>query len=473
MTAKARNPRELEGDELILTGDSRWEIAERTARSSALSRATQLRDILLFIVRQTILRPDEPIHEFEIAHRVLGRRSDFNPLDDNIVRVQMAHLRKKLDLYFSTEGKSEDVVITVALGSYKPIFSQRSKSAPSTHSAAGNEHSNKEHRSNIDDETASAPFHESSDAIVTVKRPPNRHRWMLGGLIATALIALLLAGGCTALWVKQRDQQRSLDAMQRTLTPWKYEPSVALLWSGMLGTDRDTDVVLSDDSFLLIQQISKQSVSFNDYLSRTYISQFQAKNVSADAKFILSMIASKTLGNTSEFKLAQRILTLAPLSKSVHLYSSRQYMPALVKQNNVILIGGRISNPWEELFEGQLNFIEYTKYEGLGVSIVTNRTPAAGEPPSYRATETMGYCVVAYLPNPDQNGKVLLIEGTNSEATEAAGDFLLSEDQLSNFRKKLNVSDFPYFEVLLKIVQVRGTPLTATIEAYRTYPNLH
>jgi hypothetical protein len=77
------------------------------------------------------------------------------------------------------------------------------------------------------------------------------------------------------------------------------------------------------------------------------------------------------------------------------------------------------------------------------------------------------------MPNPDKNGKVLLIEGTNSQATETAGDFLLSEGQLSNFLKKLQVTEFPYFEVLLKISQVRGTPITATVEAYRAYPNLH
>src|SRR5579862_4278273 len=134
VAAKGRNPEVIEIDDKILASDSRWKTANKVARSVALSRATQLRDILLFIVRQTILQPGEPIHEFEIAHRVLGRRSDFNPLDDNIVRVQMAHLRKKLDLYFSTEGKDEDVVITVALGTYKPVFRSRSKlsSAPPT-----------------------------------------------------------------------------------------------------------------------------------------------------------------------------------------------------------------------------------------------------------------------------------------------------------------------------------------------------
>ena len=184
------------------------------------------------------------------------------------------------------------------------------------------------------------------------------------------------------------------------------------------------------------------------------------------------LIASKNLGNTSEFKLAQRILALDPLNRKTHLYAARQYPPALVKQNNVILIGGRISNPWEELFEDRLNFIENNKFDGFGSTTVTNRAPAPGEQALYTSTDPIGYCVVAYLPNPGHDGHVLLLEGTSSEATEAAGDFLMSPEQFSAFRKMLKTPKLPYFEVLLKTSQVRGTPLAATIEAYRTYPNL-
>jgi hypothetical protein len=77
------------------------------------------------------------------------------------------------------------------------------------------------------------------------------------------------------------------------------------------------------------------------------------------------------------------------------------------------------------------------------------------------------------MPNQSNSGKVLLIEGSSVEATEAGGDFLLSEEQMSSLLKSWHVTTFPYFEVLLKTSQVSGTPLTATIEAYRTYPNLH
>jgi len=469
VTAKHKSPDAPEADEQILERDLRWKIAERAARSSALTRATQLKDILLFIVRQAILKPEEPIHEFEIAYRVLGRRSDFNPLDDNIVRVQVAHLRKKLDLYFSTEGKNEEVIITVALGNYKPVFSNRSK-PPALAPAADLEAMRKKSPA----DTATVPVLNPPEAAPAEMKPPVAdRRWMPTALIATAVIALALAGCCTTLWIQSRERQHELEAMQQTLTPWRYQPAVAGLWSSFFDSGHDTDVVIGDDSLLLIEQITKQYPSFNSYLSRSYLSDPKLQSLGPDKRFVLNLVASKGLGSTSEFKLAQRVMALDPLHKRVHLYSSRQYMPTLLKQDNVILIGGRASNPWEGLFRDKLNFNEDMKFKDLGVSSVTNHVPQAGEEAVNTSTDQIGYCVIAYLPDPSLNTFVLLMEGTNSEATEAAGDFLLSEAQLSGFLKKMHATTFPPFEVLLKISQVKGTPLTATIAAYRTYPSQH
>jgi hypothetical protein len=146
-------------------------------------------------------------------------------------------------------------------------------------------------------------------------------------------------------------------------------------------------------------------------------------------------------------------------------------MPDLTNRDNVILIGGKISNPWDDLFEGHMNFT--VNFDNDGSITVLNRAPAAGEPATYAQSNSVQYCVIGYLPNPGHNGQVLLIEGTGAEATEAAGNFLLSEKQLSGFKKALHVERLPYFEVLLKVSSVQGTPLNATVEAYRAYPNLH
>jgi len=465
--AKSKTGLGVDEEANLLRSDPRWKLAERAAHSPALFRATQLRDMLLFIVRQTILNPEEPIHEFDIAYQVLGRRSDFNPLDDNIVRVQMAHLRKKLDLYFSTEGNQEDIVITVALGNYKPVFSPRSKAV-----APESADLRKAIPPGTEDVAVQAPVPDAVEASPMMAVPQPRRRVGIGAIAAT-LIILALAGACAALWVRDRNQQQSLDAINRSLSPWKYQPALASLWSGFLDSNHDTDVVLSDDSFLLIEELNKQQTPFYGYLGRSYLNPSSDSTLGPEQRFLQALLASKSLGNTSEFKLAQRILALDPLDKKIHMYSARQYMPALVKQDNVILIGGRVSNPWSELFENRLNFVEDTSFEGFGTTIVENRSPAADEPRTYTSTDAVGYCVVAYMPNPGHEGKVLLLEGTSSEATEAAGDFLLSGEQFSAFLETLHATSLPYFEVLLKTSQVRGTPLTAIVQAYRTYPNLH
>jgi hypothetical protein len=467
---KSKNPEDLGVSASVLETDPRWKLAERAARSSALNRATQLRDMLLFIVRRAILNPDEPIHESEIAHQVLGRRSDFNPLDDNIVRVQMAHLRKKLETYFSTEGIQEDVVITVAKGSYRPVFSLRQRQEPVlpiTESALGQE----QDRSGggvVVAEASHSAARKTTDQALTSSSSRSGFRLPL----AAALLILGLAGCCIALWLRLHNVEQSLAAARLSLAPWKNQPAATALWANFFDTNRDTDLVLSDDSYLLIEQISKQATPFYGYLNRAYLEPSQTDGVNPKKRFIQDIIATKSLGNTSEFKLAHRILALDPQGKNIHLYSARQYMPALIKQDNVILIGGQVSNPWVGLFEGRLNFIENTKFEGYGITTVTNRAPQAGESALYTSTDSVGYCVVAFLPNADQVGKVLLIEGTSAEATEAAGDFL-SGNQFSTFRESLHTPSLPYFEVLLKTSQVRGTPLTVTIEAHRVYPGLH
>lgn len=469
VSSRGKNPVDFGVDTAILEADPRWKLAERVARSPALSRATQLRDMLLFIVRQDILSPDEPIHEFEIAHRVLGRRRDFNPLDDNIVRVQMAHLRKKLELYFSSEGKQEETVITVALGSYRPIFNPRSKFTATPQPTQESNGAGREMATGNEEELAASrlpEFIEAEDAPKVSQRS-QRLSW---AAVAVTLLIVALALVCLALWQRDLRQQQALDTIQQTLSPWKYQPALSSLWSSLLDSSRDTDVVVSDDSFLLIEELNKHQTSFYGYLGRSYMNSPAPKSLNPEIRFVQDLLASKSLGNTSEFKLAHRILSLDPLNNKIHLYAARQYMPSLVKQDNVILIGGRISNPWSELFEGRLNFIENTKFEGLGQTTVTNRAPAPGEQQTYVSTDAVGYCVVAYLPNPGHENKVLLLEGTSSEATEAAGDFLLAEDQFSAFKNMLHSSQLPYFEVLLKTSQVRGTPLTATIEAYRIYP---
>lgn len=401
--------------------------------SPLLQGSEALCKLLQYLGHHTLNSPADHLKEYQIATEVLGRPVDFDPQSDSCVRVQVGRLRTKLAEYYSTSGSHDPIVVDVPKGRYALSFERR---VPSPKEKA------------------------DRGIAVEVQSPtPTQIRWKLAG--ASAIV--LAIGCCTALWVQNR-------ALQRQLTPWRYSPAVTGFWSAFLDSHQDTDVVMEDDAFLLVQNISHETFGFNDYLNRTYISQLQTQDFSPEVHEALRLISLKNLGRATEVRIAQRFLALDPVGKRLHWYNSREYSPFLLKQDNVILLGGPLSNPWVQLFENRLNFTEALYSDHF--SPVTNHAPAEGEPAVYNPTDTVQYCVVAYLPNTDNGGKTLVIQGTSSEATEAGADFLLSEDQLGSLLKRMHSSEFPYFEVLLKTSQVTGTPLTTTIEAYRVYSNL-
>jgi hypothetical protein len=146
-----------------------------------------------------------------------------------------------------------------------------------------------------------------------------------------------------------------------------------------------------------------------------------------------------------------------------------------VNRDNVVLIGGQKSVPWDHLFDDQLNFVTDYDY-AHGAQIVRNRNPKPGEQAIYSVPSGpntfFGYASIAYLPNPSKSGNVIILAGTDSDATGAAAAFLTSEDQMEMLRKTLHADRFPYFEVLLKTSRLSGTFFNAELIAYRAYPNL-
>lgn len=419
--------------------ETRKALLERIGSSSPFRRTQRLREFLDYVGRRCLQDGCEQIPEQEIGVNVFGRPTDYDTSIDSIVRANATELRKRIEAYFESEGSHESLIVEIPRGSYVPVFHDRPASTESTRSGA----------------TATV-----SDESPETKLAPRRGLTWLPW-VGAVLIVSTVSVCWIFLWLQYR-------RILKSLYPWKDEPTVSALWSQFADGNRNTDVVIADQSFMLAQYVDKHVYSFNEYLNRSYIHRLQSTNVNPDMRGLLEQIAGKNMGSLSEFRLGQRILALDPQGKSIHLYSAREYMSPLLAHDNVVLIGGPISNPWQQLFTSRLNFSEQPDSSHLNP--ILNRAPVPGEQAIYRTDEDpLGYCVVAYLPNPNSNGKVLLIEGTSAEATEAGGNFLLSDEQLASFQTRLHVSRLPYFEVLLKTSQASDTPVSTVVTAYRTY----
>ena len=94
--------------------------------------APNLQNFLRFLVDKTLAGESGDIKGYTVATQVLGRKADFDPNLDPIVRIMAGRLRRALEQYYRGQGKSDGVVvIKVPKGSYVPVFRwvSRQKSA--------------------------------------------------------------------------------------------------------------------------------------------------------------------------------------------------------------------------------------------------------------------------------------------------------------------------------------------------------
>jgi hypothetical protein len=420
-------------------------LLERVIASPQLRRAARMREFLWFVGQRVLAGGSEQIPEQEIGAQVFGRQPGYDTSVDNIVRVNATDLRRRVDEYFATDGARELLIFEIPRGSYKPVFRKRAPTRRQQGPA-------KASVMLVEPQVSTAANTNSSVVMLSA---------------ATTLI-LALAFSCVVLWKQNRALLAPHYASSST-------PALSSFWSPFLAARPNTDIILADTTFSLIEDITREPIPLDSYLSRNYINEIQSPSLSADRRADLALIAARNYGSLGDFHVAQLILQLDPLAKSLRLYYARDYTPPLIKQDSVILLGSRKSNPWVDLFANRLNFtIEYDPKKEI--SYIRNRKPSVGEPSIYimppGPDPTSGYSVVAYLPNPERNGKVLLVAGTGSEATESAGEFITSEQQLESFQQLLHVKTLPYFEVVLRTTHLNSTPMSAQVVAYRTYSSM-
>jgi len=436
------------------TAEERRALIDRVASSEQFSRSARLRDFLLYVGKQSLKDGCPEIHEQEIGAKVFGRPASYDRSQDNIVRVNATELRKRIELYFASDGAYESLILEIPRGGYKPVFRRRlpelkERTKPASEAPQANE---SELRSLVPDAT---------------KQPTLRTALRIHVMWGTLCLVLAIGG----LVLFQHDR-----SMQKPVSIWDGKPAMAAFWGDFLGNNQKTDIVLPDDAASVIQDITHSPISLADYRSREYMRQIQSSNMSTDRKMDVDQIFVHNLITFGAVRAAQQVLGEIPATYSSNLTLTRYYTADEIKRNNVVLIGGKKSNPWDHLFDDQANFI--TDYDDEHARpFVRNNNPRSGEQATYevsrRPNSLDGYSVIAYLPNPSRTGNAIILAGTDSDATSAAAEFLTSEDQLEKFRGAIHADRFPYFEVLLKTSQLSGTSFSAEVLAYRTYPGLH
>lgn len=415
---------ETPAEDIPYQHDERWLLVQRVLASPGFQRAGQLRRMLEYISRAALLNPNGILREYEIACEVLGRRASFDPTMDNIVRSQMSQLRRRLDVYFTEHAPAEPLRIVIAKGSYLPQFVHVPQVRPAE----------------------PTPVAESEATVPPRQTPPGtatawwqRPRYMVAVAILLTVVACLSAWR----WANHRNPSEAVDA---------HASSQFARFLKLKGPD--VTIVLPDASLMLVEKELNASFTSQEYSSGTALKEKIAQYPDPDMRQFLEAIRDRRLININESLGAEDLKdTLARNGVKATVKFARDMHTRDFGEGNLILIGSRRSNPWTELFAPQTNF-RFIQDNPSRQFAYRNMAPAPGEAPLYEPYlqhegKLSSYADVAFTANLTHSGYVLLINGSDYAANEAAIRYLLHGRLRDDLASLLRRDDLTYFELLL------------------------
>ena len=434
----------------IDTADPRWQLVVRVLNSEIFEKSPRLRAFLTFIGELELTGRRLDINEQQIGVHVFGRPPGYNPGDDSIVRSQARFLRQRLEEYFRGVGQSEQMRITIPKGSYVPVFEPNPAAAPVA--AVPNDPA-------VRPDGTLIPAADEGKSVQSNANLPARGK--NARLVLALSLLVLLALGVAALVYYRRTLNLELSPEAR-------------FWNSIFDLRRSQVIVPADSTLILIEELTGEQVSFQNYLNREYLS-----NIALPKS--LTTLTSHDLENSrytsmADLNLVSRIVRVPQVRQMrAEIRYARDLSISDAKEDNLILIGGPRANPWVELFARHMNF--YVDYDWkTKQNSVVNKAPRSGEQPLYAESDGDSahrvYGLISYESSLDNEGDALLVAGTSSAGTQSAADFLLSGRALGKFLRQVERKDgtIPHFELLLEARNVGGNVPDSSVVAYRLVP---
>ncbi len=418
----------------IVTGD-----AFRNSRRSA--------QFLQYVVEKSIQQEEESLKERMIGIELFGRSPAYDTGEDAIVRVTANDVRRRLLKHYARFGSDSEFRISLPTGGYIPeiyrgaalvepeplaVFVETSEPVPAISIEPG----------------------EAAEQNMT--SAPNRKTWpkrMVRSAIASAVVLLALFG----LWGARLREAAS--------TPPHISP-----WSILLDAKHVTRLIASDPDLAELQTLSGRLISISDYANQ----QYGCDKLAPDQQRLCQILRGDKVA-AIDAEIIAKVSALAERNRSTLLVRSARSIRLmdLRTKDSYIFLGSARSNPWTDLFLDQMDFqIIYEPSQAQ--EIVRNLHPRAGEQASYIPTAKgfgtgESFATISFLSNPNQSGRVLILEGTTAEGTKAAGDLAMNLPLFSSILRGCNgvLHSGRSFQVLLRVKTIAGAPTeTETIACH-------
>jgi len=413
----------------------------RILESKHFASSPRKSKFLEFVAEQTFLGNGDKLNEYLIGLEVYDRGPEFNSQKDPIVRVQAHEIRRLLKKYYDEEGKDSLMRLELPAGAYVPVIAR----IPAERS-----------------EIAALP----TSALIPLSRRRSSLHWALTLILAVVCVALGLLLITRSKWGVKTAQSLHAAALPdglewfwRPFLPPAQPPLIVIPNHPLLRAAHDGD---SAQTLASGHEIPKSELpEFRDTIHFRELKRFRFVPSVTDFTSV-----GETLGVVSLCRMFSEVNQQCPLQQS------RLVNVEEIKANNAILLGGNQS--WSgRVF---LNVEGFHFQSGL----ILNRNPLRGEKRVYKpefdpVTNQLrrDYALVLLLPNERSEDRVLLIYGIYTQGSQAAIEYLINPERMSELQKTLMAlsSDHrtvpPYFQALLTTTVENALPGNCSLVAVR------
>lgn len=409
-----------------LSEQSIREAVDRILNSRHFAHAPKKRRFVQLICDYYLAGRAGELNEYLIGREVYERDDRYSQTEDPVVRVAAHDLRKRLEQYYQQEGRDEEIRLEIPVGHYEPVFKQ----------------------------VNGIPQKSASRNTFLV--------WAIAGVIGIALIA-----GGLLKWSNWLNSSGAGPARDDEI----YKP----VWEPFFKSDDPTILVLSNPLVYVVvnrtdpEAASKGAISLSDDQAQLLNNELKRLDQSIPEYTTPPRLNSSSEGYTGvgEAIGVHRITDMfRSRGSSVTLKQSRNLTAEDLKDRNLIMLGGVMSNVWSGKLPVSEDF-----YFTSNVALA-NRNPQSGELSEYKTKfdEKTGqiledYALVTVKPAAQSKNTFMVLEGIRSVGTGAAAELVTSKSYLSEVNRRLAQLRSRYYQMLLKVGVENQVPTTITILA--------
>ncbi|MGO4213608.1 hypothetical protein AB4043_22645 [Terriglobus sp. YAF25] len=410
-------------------------------------------------------RTDE-VTEQQIGILVFDRKAGYDSNEDNIVRSYARNLRRRIDDYYAKEGKDESLRLDIPRGGYVPYFTDRSlkeETQPQTLLSAADT-----------DLPAAVPEAESlpqENPQVSHDPPDVANRPVKPGLLwVLGTAAALCLGLIVGLAIPRR---RSLFPAKDSIATSSARAASSSFWRQVFPSNGETYVVPSDDGLVIMQRLTERPVPLASYINGDYRKPKQSSDNAADTELL--KLGARRYTSVVDLDFVSHLSQLEEVNaaRMVVRYARDLRMDDL-RTGNAVLIGSIESNPWIQLFASQMNFRQVINTDPSKPSGLLNAHPQPGERELYGTPgKDHTYGLIAFVPNLNSTGHVLIVGGLNTAGTQAATTFLLTPALMASALAQARDANghLHSFELLIEANSFAANASAPQLVAERIYKN--